>query len=290
MTNPFHHASSSFAGDPNSSAGLPTTLGQRRGSYASVVSSGAALSRSSRTSAFYNILNHPPTDFEAQIYYSQRNSRFDGGVTQGRPLFPGEGVGMPGASWQHRLGAGLPWFSRTFDTYMSKDPLFPASTNPEDGFPGLITNSTVPPFLSPSYLRGSVYLQRLEEAHKAKVAAEREGHAAKTQTSSGLASSGNGHQSASKLPAGSHRGVQFEVVEKTPAVEDDPGMSPLPSRWNREDKDHSLEVLGDGYEVKHTGRSSSEHEACAIRADHHMPALCGVYYFEVTILNRKREE
>jgi hypothetical protein len=148
-------------------------------------------------------------------------------------------------------------------------------------------NST---FLSPSYLQGTVYLQKLEESHKAKAAAERESHATKPQPGGGLSAGSNTHTQPHKLPSGTHRGVSYEVVEKTMSVEDDATVHPLPSKWNRDDKDHALEVLGDGYEVKYTGRSSGEHEACAIRADHFMPTLCGVYYFEVTILNRKREE
>lgn len=145
-------------------------------------------------------------------------------------------------------------------------------------------------FLSPTYLRGSIYLQRLEEAHKAKMLADREGHAAKTQTGAGLASGGNTHLPKSKLPSGSHRGVAYELIEKPPVSDDDETVSHLPSKWNREDKDQQLEIMGDGYEVKYTGRSSSDHEACAVRADHYMPPQCGVYYFEVLVLNRKREE
>jgi len=52
-------------------------------------------------------------------------------------------------------------------------------------------------------------------------------------------------------------------------------------------------VLSDGQEVKFTGVKSPadrEHEACAIRADHPMPPQCGIYYFEVTIISRRREE
>jgi len=192
--------------------------------------------------------------------------------------------------WQPRLGAGLPLFSRSFEPYICKDPIFPNGGASDDGFSSLLPSPSSSTFLSPSYLRGSVYLQKLQDAHKARVAAEREGHAAKAQSVTGLASGANAHPQASKLPAGSHRGVQFEVVEKTPTVEDDATVSLLPSRWNKDDKDHALDVLGDGYEVKHIGRSSGDHEACAIRADHYMPALCGVYYFEVLIMNRKREE
>lgn len=196
-----------------------------------------------------------------------------------------------GLGWQPRLRSGLPYFSRTFEPYICKEPLFPNGNTSDDGFGHLFSNPSNPVFLSPSYLRGSVYLQKLEEVHNARVAAERESHAAKVPTGTGLASGTNAHpQATTKLPSGSHRGVQFEIVEKPSAAEYSASVSPLPSRWNREDKDQSLEVLGDGCEAKHVGRNAGEHEACAIRADHYMPALCGVYYFEVLIMNRKRED
>ncbi|KAL1864785.1 hypothetical protein VTK73DRAFT_5664 [Phialemonium thermophilum] len=87
--------------------------------------------------------------------------------------------------------------------------------------------------------------------------------------------------------------MTFDLIEKPPAFEEDEEatVSPLPSRWNKDDKHSALEVLGDGYEVKYTGhRSERDHDAAAIRADHYMPPQCGVYYFEVLILHRKRED
>ncbi|KAK4444834.1 hypothetical protein QBC34DRAFT_474055 [Podospora aff. communis PSN243] len=290
MTNPFQHGHPSFGGDAISSAGLPTPLSQRRSSYASVVSGASALSRPSRPN-FHHLLNpSPDSDPYNNLYATQRNSRFDVGMTQGRRNgAPGED-GLPSTAWQPRLGAGLPYFSRAFEPYICKDPLFPNGGVPDDGFSSLLPAASSPVFLSPSYLRGSIYLQKLEDAHKARVAAEREGHAGKAQPGAGLVSGANAHPQSSKLPAGSHRGVQYEVVEKTPAMGEDAAVSPLPSRWSKDDKDPNLDVLGDGYEVKHIGRSSNDHEACAIRADHYMPSLCGVYYFEVLIMNRKRED
>jgi hypothetical protein len=98
----------------------------------------------------------------------------------------------------------------------------------------------------------------------------------------------------------SHRGMTYDLVEKAavPFPQDDdrrPPVNPLPSRWNSDDRHQGLDVLGDGYEVKHSSshRSSGgerDYEACAIRADNPMPPQCGVYYFEILILNRKREE
>ncbi|KAK3360291.1 hypothetical protein B0T25DRAFT_126601 [Lasiosphaeria hispida] len=289
MTNPFQHGSSSFARD---STGLPDPVSQRRTSYASVVSGTSALSRQPRPGgAFSHLLNPSPDDLHTNLSSAHRNWRLDPmalpnpHVHAHRNATPDDGVPT---MWPPRLGGGLPWFSRTFDLYMSKDPLFPPGAS-EDDF-GLGPSLGVSHFLSPSYLRGSVYLEKLEDVYKARIAAEREGHAAKAQSAAALASTGSAHTQGTKLPAGAHRGVAFELVEKPPVVEEDGAVSPLPSKWNKDDKDITLEVLGDGYEVKYTGRSLSDHEACAIRADHYMPTLCGVYYFEVLILNRKRED
>jgi hypothetical protein len=214
--------------------------------------------------------------------------------------------GLDNGQWPAQLEARFPYFSRAFDLYTGKDPLYSTgSGGPEDGrflSSAAMPNVSSTGFLAPSYLRGTVYLKKLEEKHRAKVLAERDGSASNgTQTgpsaaasSSKLASSG----SASHLPTitmkvsgSTHRGVAYEVVEKPmyPAEEDDDTVSPLPSRWNKDDKEAALEVLGDGYEVRHTGKASSEHEASAVRADHHMSPSCGVYYFEITILNKKKD-
>ncbi len=284
MTNPFQHGSSSYSGDAISSAG------QRRSSYASVASGAAVLSRTSRPGGPFSHLLNPSPDSEthSNLFSTHRSPRLDAGMAHGRNGSSG-GDGNHGTTVPPRLGAHLPWFSRAWDTHLNKDLYFGAGLS-EDGYGGLASTEGTSTFLSPSYLRGTVYLQKLEEAHKAKVVAERESHAAKPQPGGGLAAGSNTHTQGSKLPSGSHRGVAYELVEKPPAVEDENTLHPLPSRWNKDDKDPALEVLGDGYEVKFTGRGSGDHEACAIRADNFMPTLCGVYYFEVLILSRKREE
>jgi len=81
------------------------------------------------------------------------------------------------------------------------------------------------------------------------------------------------------------------VIEKALPLEDE-SLAPLPSRWNNQDKNTGLEVQGDGQEVKFTGTRASErdHEASSIRTDYPIPPQCGIYYFEVTLLSRRREE
>lgn len=334
MTNPYQqqHGSSGFAGgDSLASSGLPP-LNVRRASYASVVSGSpsSAMARPART-GFSHLLN-PSPDSEQQLqasnlYSSSLNSRVDSAMANAaRSGARGEdiatansnGAGAGGstvwASPSSRLpGSNLQWFSRAFDLYMSRNPLLtPAgSIGPDDlgmtpGNVHPISNISSTGFLSPSYLRGSVYLRKLEEKHKAKMLAEREGHGAKgppaassssaasASASSARLASNNGSAHlpavANKASGASHRGVAYDVVEKPMCPQEDDTVSPLPSRWNRDDKDGALEVVGDGYEVKYTGRVGSDHEASAIRADHYMSASCGVYYFEIVVLNRKKEE
>ena len=86
--------------------------------------------------------------------------------------------------------------------------------------------------------------------------------------------------------------MTFDLIEKIPPSEDET-LAPLPSKWNSQDKFGGIEVMSDGQEVKLTGPKPDrdrDHEACAIRADHPMPPQCGIYYFEVTIISKKREE
>jgi hypothetical protein len=146
-------------------------------------------------------------------------------------------------------------------------------------------------FFIPSYLKGSKYLQNLEEAHKAKVAAYKDGYSAHSSQPGSLSTSASSVNLHAKM-APSHRGMTYDLIEKAPPMEDE-ALPPLPSKWNHLDKYGGLEVLSDGQEVKLTGPKSErdrDHESCAIRADHPMPPQCGIYYFEVTIISRKREE
>jgi hypothetical protein len=212
-------------------------------------------------------------------------------------------------------------FSRAFGLFMSKDPLLsgPPHGVGNDDFPlaspgGLSSNMTSTGFLRPSYLQGTVFLRRLEEKYRAKMLAEQEGAAAVLAGANGSSTPGarlgtNG-ASVSHLPvvgaakllgtAGPGQPRGYDGLERNsgsagPAAagnleDDDDVITPLPSRWNKDDKEAALEILGDGYEVRHTGRASADHEASAVRADHYMPPSCGVYYFEITILSGRTDK
>ncbi|CAG7917347.1 unnamed protein product [Penicillium olsonii] len=139
--------------------------------------------------------------------------------------------------------------------------------------PGLLD----PPFLSPSYLRNSRYLSRLETAHRAKLTRESNPPLS--------ASPSNAH-----LPriAPSHRGMTYDIIEKELPATD--VLSPLPSQWSSADKFTGLELSNDSLDVRYTGPvHKHDHEAAALRADHPMPPQCGIYYFEVKIESKPKE-
>ncbi|KAM7221104.1 hypothetical protein V8F06_003489 [Rhypophila decipiens] len=277
MTNPFQSSSTFNGGDAFSMTGTgmaaPTT--QRRSSYANIVSGTTSL-RPPRAGALSHMLN--PADNDGGLYGRNSYPEF----TQTRH----DSTDSNSGTWQARLGSGLPRLSSAFEPFFAKEPLLSVPTSEGEIYTNGLPNLSNTGFLSPSYLHGSIYLERLEKEYKARLAAEREGHAVKTQVGAGRT-----HLPKSKLPSGAHRGVSYELVEKPLLIDvEDEGISPLPSKWNRDDKDSQLEVLGDGYEVEYVGRSQAEHEASAVRADHYMPPQCGVYYFEVLVLHRKRED
>lgn len=319
MSNPYQNFE-----DDNS---LPP-LNARRTSYASVASGAQQHpwpAAQSTTMGFDNLLN-PPTPGGNQQYLndstsssSMRNSRNDSGVRSGgghSSYLSRTGTSdrdgnlrnsSLSAPWPPpRLGSNFP-MSRAFDFFMNKDPLL--STGPPDSSNGAQNglgiganpsthNVSSTGFLAPSYLRGSTYLQQLEEQHKSRILSERErgnAHGARRQSRGGTTSNGtsNGLPTITGKIHGSgttHRGVSFDVVEKSAAVQEveEEEPTPLPSRWNKEDKDNALEISGEGFEVSYTGKPSGDHEASAVRADHGINPACGIYYFEVVILNKKK--
>ncbi|KAL8637516.1 MAG: hypothetical protein Q9228_005224 [Teloschistes exilis] len=142
-------------------------------------------------------------------------------------------------------------------------------------------------FFVPSYLRNSRYIERVQAAHEAKLAAQRE--ASQTHnTGSGALSSRSSSVSLPKL-APSHRGMTYEVIEHQPAEVHD-GWSPLPSKWAETDKNQVIAISDDGLEMYFAGGPKlHDHEGAATRTDHPMPAQGGIYYYEVTILAKGKD-
>ncbi|RFU34198.1 hypothetical protein B7463_g2112, partial [Scytalidium lignicola] len=275
MTNSYPSGSPGIP-ESNMPTGAPSFM-QRRSSYASVVS-GTAIATSQpyqqplRSGAFSHLLNYqsdPMYDPTYSSRYDFRGYDLDGSLN-GRP-----------ASWS-RPGQ-LPSFSSAFGG-ITNGHGFQYGYTPFGGPHG-------DSFFIPSYLKGSTYVRKLEEAHKAKLAAHRDGPSTHSSQPGSLSTSTSSVNLQAKI-APSHRGMTYDLIEKAPPA-DDEALASLPSKWNTHDKHSGLEVLSDGLEVKFASAKSAtdrDHEACAIRADYPMPPQCGIYYFEVTILSRKREE
>lgn len=57
-----------------------------------------------------------------------------------------------------------------------------------------------------------------------------------------------------KVPQ-THRGFAFDIIENVPG--DDEALTPLPTRWNENDKCPGIELLSNGSEVKFAGSSAA---------------------------------
>ena len=141
-------------------------------------------------------------------------------------------------------------------------------------------------FFIPSYLRESRYIEKLEAAHRAKIAAQR---AESRPFIAGSLSKSSSNVSLQKM-APSHRGMTYDIIENQLHVEDE-GPAPLPSKWKSKDKWGGLEILPSETDVRFVGPANklSEHEAAAARTDHPMPSECGIYYYEVTIVHKGKD-
>lgn len=166
-------------------------------------------------------------------------------------------------------------FSRAFDRFTSKEN---ADILAED--------SDHDRFFVPSYLEGSTYVQLLKDLHKVKIQSR---HDQGRDSKNGAKES-----SATSLPQGAHLGMSHTVRERsTSSADDSQFVTPLPSRWNLDESWGGIEVSEDGLGVKYVGsrsHSEREHEAYGVRANHHMPPQCGLYYFEVEIVSAKHNE
>ncbi|KAI1500799.1 SPRY domain-containing protein [Biscogniauxia marginata] len=274
MTNPFHYGPSGYNPDVTFTSFLPRI----RSSYASVVS-GSNPNLASSTQSPLNRLSYllnPTNDPASDLYSTHPSSRTHSMDADNNNTENSLDVG---AAYLGTRAPQLPPFSRAFEMFMKHGPS-------DGGWPNMRANNG---FFTPSYLRGSTYIQKLEEAYRVKESLK-EGQ---QPPGVGLQSMGSTASLASKTPT-SHLGMTYDLIERAPTFEDNDTVPPLPTRWNSDDKYGALEVSADGLEVKYqpTVRNSreQEHEVCGIRADHPMPSQAGVYYFEVTLMSRRRDE
>lgn len=277
MANPYHGSPSGTARDGEHGGFIP----RWRASHSSVAPGASPLAVSPSNPPFSrisNLLVQPP-DSSLELY-TTRHSYIR---SSSNAVDPSEGnltSAEGGASGPARRAAQLPSFSRAFEMFMSPMGVdnFWSSQHRHNGF------------FAPSYLEGSSYIQKLEEVHKAKQALKE----TQPPAGSGTALQNNQTSTASitTKPA-THLGMTYDLIERAPSFEDDDTIAPLPTMWNRDDKHGGLEVMADGQEVKYTAQKppgEREHEAYAIRTDHAIPNQAGIYYYEVTILSRKRDE
>lgn len=273
MTNPLPQGSvgaSSLYGASNSSTN------PRRTSYASVAAGTASISspnqsNSGHPGAFSHLMN---PSLSSPMYTHQAQPDQSTGTS---PQFPDAGMGLSSNTvFSERRGTDEPLLGTSDQRYYGHGTIWPgAGATGSDGF------------FKPTYLRTSKYMERLEAAHKAKVAAQIEASAAQSSNLGSL-SANSSNVSLHKMRP-SNRGMTYEIIESAPPHEDD-GIPPLPSKWGEVDKFGGLETAADGLDVKYVGPSKlHEQEAVAARADHPMPSQCGIYYFEVTIISKGKE-
>lgn len=144
----------------------------------------------------------------------------------------------------------------------------------------------IPPFFVPSYLRGSKHAEKLQEAHKAKAAAQRELRSTQSSNAGSLSTSSSS-VNLHKL-AGSHRGLTHEIIERAPVFVDEP-VSPWPTKWSESDKFAQLDIEDGGRQAKFSGSQKTSDEAASVRADCPMPRQCGIYYYEVTVVSKGKD-
>jgi hypothetical protein len=258
-------------GPPTSSPSSPTVM-FRRSSYASVAAGNASASGQSqgitptRSGAFSHLANpnsltssHSAHQAINHSRHHSRNADADGhqnsmSTSWGRP-------------------APLPSYSSQFG-YLN-------------GFGGAGQDGPLASsFFVPSYLRGSRYAERLEEAHKAKVTAQREYRSNHSSNAGSLSTSSSSVNLHKMVP--SHRGLTHDIIERAPVFVDEP-VAPWPTRWSETDKYAQMEILEDGRNAKFSGTQKTHDEAASVRADYPMPRQCGIYYYEVTVVSKGKD-
>lgn len=270
MANPFQHGSPGMNPDGTYSNFLP-----RVGSYAAVVSgSNITLASPSIRSNRVSYLLNPANESTSELYSTLPSSRSS--------ILGAEHNDDPPDGAFSRLAPRhpqLPSFSRAFEMFMPRGGLDEIWNTGQENIG----------FFTPSYLKGSSYMTKLEEVHRANQA-----QGDNQQQSGRVLPAASPDSSLSGKTAASHLGMTYDLIERAPTFETESGVPPLPTRWNKDDKVGALELSANGLEVKYNPAlrttREQEHEICGIRADYPMPSQAGIYYFEVTLLSKRRDE
>lgn len=142
-------------------------------------------------------------------------------------------------------------------------------------------------FFVPSYLKGSRYARKVEQAHRAKMVAQRSQRSTLSSNTGSLSTSASSVTNFQRS-TGSHRGLTHEVVERPPRLVDE--ISPSwPTRWNEMDKYTQMELDETGRQAKFSGAQKTHDEAASVRADFPMPVETGIYYYEVTVASKGKD-
>ena len=163
---------------------------------------------------------------------------------------------------------------------------YPNQYGYQHGFGGAVQDGLASSFFVPSYLRGSRHAEKLEEAHKMKLAAQREHRSNHTSNAGSLSTSSSSVNLHKMAP--SYRGLTHDVIERAPPLLDET-ISPWPTRWNEADKYVQLELEEGGRAAKFAGSQKTHDEAASVRSDYPMPRQCGIYYYEVTVVSKGKD-
>lgn len=170
----------------------------------------------------------------------------------------------------------------------SIDPFDPDDLPPYSSTSGTsIMEARSPLFYIPSYLKHSRHAEKLEEKHKARLRAQRDGNG--RQSNGGALSRSSSAVNIHKIVP-SHRGMTYDIQEKFVGYGEEV-LAPLPSRWSSHAKCPGLEISLDGFEVTYVNqiKNASNDEAAALRADHSVPQACGIYYYEITVMTKGKD-
>jgi hypothetical protein len=63
----------------------------------------------------------------------------------------------------------------------------------------------------------------------------------------------------------------------------------LPKCWSHKDKFNYIGLSQGNLRVQYKGHGKTHKDASSVRATHPIPASCGIYYFEVTIVSKGRD-
>ncbi|RVD86944.1 uncharacterized protein DFL_005195 [Arthrobotrys flagrans] len=133
------------------------------------------------------------------------------------------------------------------------------------------------PVSLPSYLEDSLYAEKLDAVRDSSWVSTVPSRTP-SYTSVGL------HAAQSR-----GTGLKLDVKDTIPSPDDDL-PTPLPTKWNNDDRSGGIEVSQDGLNVQFSGPTKvNEYDSASVRADYSIPRSCGVYYFEVAIMNKSRE-